>query len=328
MQAADEGDDDRGEAVAGRHVRRQLAERPGDLEPAGEAGHAARDQQRRPERLPRREAGVARRRRRQAADLELKARVGAKEQDPERGDRDERDQHADVDAIAGEELGHLRRLQEGDRLRKVVAGRVLPRAVDEVVEQLLGDVDEHQADQDLVGVEAVAQHRDDRRPAHPADDAGGDDGDEEPAAGRRRRLHRHAAREERADDELSFGADVPDVRAKADREAERDQEQRRRLHRQLGERVDALHRLDEEDREAAQRVLAEDEEQARADDDRDRERDQRRGDRHRPRRLGAGLKPQHGSRSPRRPRGRSSTRRSARPSPRRWRRSARRGRAR
>ena len=32
MQPADEGDDDRGEAVAGRHVRRQLAERPGDLE--------------------------------------------------------------------------------------------------------------------------------------------------------------------------------------------------------------------------------------------------------------------------------------------------------
>ena len=73
VQPADEGDDDRGEAVAGRHVRRQLAERPGHLERAGQAGHAARDQQRRPQRAARREAGVARRRRRQAADLQLEA---------------------------------------------------------------------------------------------------------------------------------------------------------------------------------------------------------------------------------------------------------------
>ena len=77
---------------------------------------------------------------------------------------------------------------------------------------------------------------------------------------------------------VALGADVPDVGAKADRQAEGDQQQRRRLHRQLGERVGAPHRLDEEDGEAAQRVLAEDQEQARADDDRDRERDQRRCD--------------------------------------------------
>ena len=56
------------------------------------------------------------------------------------------------------------------------------------------------------------------------------------------------------------------------------------------ERIDALHRLDEEDRQAAQRILAEQHEQARADHHRDREREQRRGDRHRPRRLGARLK--------------------------------------
>src|SRR5438874_2439729 len=83
---------------------------------AGEPGHAARDQQRGPERLARREAGVARGRRREAADLELEARVGAKEKDPERTDRGERDQHADVDPIAGEELRNLCRLEEGDRL--------------------------------------------------------------------------------------------------------------------------------------------------------------------------------------------------------------------
>ena len=328
MQATDEGDDDRGESVAGGNVRRQLAERAGDLEPTGEPRHRTGEQQRRPERLARRKASVARRRRRQAADLKLEAGVGAKEQDPERGHGDERAERADVDPVAAVQARHLRRLQEGDRLREVVAVRVLPRPVDEVVEKLLGDVDEHQADEDLVGVEAVAQQGDDRRPEHAAEHAAGEHRQEEPVAGVLAREHRDAAGGDRADDELPFGADVPDVGAKAHRQAERDQQQRRRLDRELGQRVDALHRLDEEDREAAQRVLAEENEQAGADDDRDRERDQRRGDRHRPRRLGARLKPEHGSPRRRGSRDRSSIRRSARPSPGRSRRRARRGRGR
>ena len=41
----------------------------------------------------------------------------------------------------------------------------------------------------------------------------------------------------RAEHVLPFGADVPDVGAEAHREAERDQHQRRGLHRQLGQRV-------------------------------------------------------------------------------------------
>jgi hypothetical protein len=74
VQPPDEGHDDGGEAVAGRHVRRELAQRPGGLQRAGQAGHAARQQQRRPQRAARREAGVARRRRRQPAHLQLEAR--------------------------------------------------------------------------------------------------------------------------------------------------------------------------------------------------------------------------------------------------------------
>ena len=185
---------------------------------------------------------------------------------------------------------------------------------------MLGDVDQHQADQDLVGVEAVAQQRDDRRPRpcrrarrRPA-----------PAATIQRAACPWSAciatplGGDRADDELAFGADVPDVGAKADREAERDQQQRRRLHRQLGQRVGALHRLDEEHLQPAQRVLAEQQRTARC---RSRtviaEREQRRRDRHR--RDGCGRASSRSMRRPpapcaARPTGRSSTRRSARPS--------------
>ena len=49
VQPAEEGDDDRGEAVAGRDRGHQLADRPGDLEQAGQAGQAAADQQREPD---------------------------------------------------------------------------------------------------------------------------------------------------------------------------------------------------------------------------------------------------------------------------------------
>jgi hypothetical protein len=50
VQPADEGDDDGREAVADRHVRRELAERPGRLERPGQTGQAAGQQQRRPQR--------------------------------------------------------------------------------------------------------------------------------------------------------------------------------------------------------------------------------------------------------------------------------------
>ena len=49
LQAAEEGDDDRGEAVAGGELGRQLAERAGDFDDAGEAGEAAAEEQREPD---------------------------------------------------------------------------------------------------------------------------------------------------------------------------------------------------------------------------------------------------------------------------------------
>ena len=74
VQPADEGDDDGREAVARRHVRRELAERPGGLERTGQAGHAARQQQRRPQRAcATRSPRSAPRQRRQPTHLQLEA---------------------------------------------------------------------------------------------------------------------------------------------------------------------------------------------------------------------------------------------------------------
>ena len=184
---------------------------------------------------------------------------------------------------------------------------------------MLGDVDQHQADQDLVGVEAVAQQRDDGGPEHAAEHAGEQDRGDDPAPGRPCRPAARRRRRDRADHELALGADVPDVGAEAHRQAERDQHQRRRLDRQLAQRVGVLRRLDEEDVEPAQRVLAEQQEQHVPITHGDRQRQQRRGERHQPRRLRAGFKLKHGRppSRPARPTGRSSIRRSARPSRRR-----------
>ncbi len=320
VQPPDEGDDDRGEAVARRHVRRQLPERAGRLETTRKAGHAARQQQRGPQPGARREACVARGHRREPADLQLEAAIRAEQEDPEAGHRDERDHDADVRAQPVDQPRNLRRRQERDRLREVVAARVLPRAVDEVAEHHLGDIDEHQADEDLVRVEAIAQQRDDAGPQHAAEHAGQQDRHDDPAAHVGCGLHRDPAGAQRADDELPFGADVPHVRAEAHRQAERDEDQRRGLHRQLGQRVQALHRLDEEHVQALHRVLAEQREQHDADDHRDRERKQRRCRRHQLRRLRPDFKLQHGSppsRSPTHPcpTAPTSTRRSSRSSP-------------
>ena len=63
-------------------------------------------------------------------------------------------------------------LGEQAGLREVVPCGVAPGAKDEIAQQLLGDVHEHQADQDLTRAEAISQERGDGRPRHAAQRAG------------------------------------------------------------------------------------------------------------------------------------------------------------
>ena len=131
---------------------------------------------------------------------------------------------------------------------------------------MLGDVDEHQADQDLVGVEAVAQQRDDRRPDHAAEHAG------------------DAGSAATIQSPVSLPACIATPLAKIAprmncpsapmfQTLERKHTARPSAISSSGvaftassvQRVDALHRLDEEHLQAAQRILAEEHEQAGAD---------------------------------------------------------------
>jgi hypothetical protein len=132
------------------------------------------------------------------------------------------------------------------RFRKVHAGRIAPGAADQPVEKQLGDIDQHQAGQNLVGVEMRLEQRRD----------GGEHGAADGAHDQHQRQHQRRVpvvehdRQDRTCDcahgELAFGADVPVVGAIADRETDGDQDQRCRLDRQFMQRPDLQQRLDEE----------------------------------------------------------------------------------
>lgn len=119
MQAADEGDDDRRKAVAGRDHRHELPDRPGDLADAGQAGAGAADEHRDPHRARRRDAGVDRGGRCEAGDAHPVAGQALAYEDPAGTDHGEGDQEADVEARVGNEVGQEFALGEELRLREI-----------------------------------------------------------------------------------------------------------------------------------------------------------------------------------------------------------------
>ena len=178
-------------------------------------------------------------------------------------------------------------------LREVEALGIAPRVVDEQRQHQRRDVHEHQRRQDLVRVEARAQPRRDRGPRRAAEDAR-----EHHQRQHERRLaavqrERDAAAGDRAQRELAFGADVPDVGAVAGREPRRDQHQRRRLEQELADAVERVDRLHEERVERVERVLPHRGEQHEADRDRRQGGDQRRRPAERARRLGTRFEADH-----------------------------------
>jgi hypothetical protein len=116
---------------------------------------------------------------------------------------------------------------------------------------------EHQRHQDLVRVEARAQERRDRRPQRAADRARDDHRRQQQRSLAAEEGQREAAGRDPAHDELALGADVPHIGAKTDGQPDRDQHQRRRLQEQLRDRIRILQRIQEEDGEAFERILAE-----------------------------------------------------------------------
>ena len=237
MQATDKGHDDGGKTITRGHIGRELANRAGHLQRTGQPGRATRNQQRHPQGAARGKPGITRRRRGQAAHLLRKSGVGAKQVQPHPGHPGKRQQDADVDARALHQTRDLCHGLKGFGLRKVVARRVFPGAKHQVAQHHVGHINQHQADQNFIGVEAVAQECGDAGPRHAAQHPGRQDGRNYPGPGSPVGQQGHAACRHGADHILPLGADVPDVGAKAHRQAQRNDQQGRGLDHQLAQRI-------------------------------------------------------------------------------------------
>ena len=177
MQPADERDDDRREAVARREHRQQLPDRSRDFADAGDARARAADQHRQPDRALRRNARVVGGRAAPGPRRASGSRRGSCCMNtPAGGDGRQRDEEADVEARPSAAGGSSAASCEQLRLRKVEALRIAPRhRARATTAASVRDVDEHQRDQDLVGVEARAQEGGDRAPTAMPPSAAGDD---------------------------------------------------------------------------------------------------------------------------------------------------------
>ena len=251
-----------------------MPDRPRHLERTRQTRGAARDHQGRPQCLARREAGIPCGRGRQAADLLCETGPGAKQEYPHGADAEQREEHADADPRAFEQARDTRHRVEVLGLRKIEPLRILPGPAHQITQHLHRNIHQHQADQDLVGVEPVPQHRRDGRPQHAPQDPRENHRHHDPCAGCLVGQQRHTAGKDRAQDVLPLGADVPDIGAKTYRQPEGDDQQRRGLDQQFAHRVPAFDRLPEKHLEAAQRVFPQGDKQDDPDHDRDQQRQQ------------------------------------------------------
>jgi hypothetical protein len=254
MQPTEEGDDDRGEAIARRYRRRDLADRSGDLDHAGQTGERARQQQRQPDQPILAVAGIAGRRGRQSDHLDLESEQRARQQHPARGDHGQRQRGAEMQARALQDHRQQALRIEHAGLREIEALGIAPGAMDQHAEQQQGDIGQHQAGQDLAGVKARAQKRRDRRPDHAAERAGQQHQRQQPGAALAVEGKRHAAAGDGAQGKLALGADVPDIGAEADGKADGAQNQRRGLDRQFRQPVLGRDRLHEKGMKRRQRI--------------------------------------------------------------------------
>ena len=249
------GDDDGGVAVTGHDRRLQPAERGRGLDAAGPAGQSAaenHDQQGQPVVG---QTGVAGGADIVAAGAQLVAEAAEAKQHPHRRAQDQAVHQAPVDAgrADGAEQGRLR---EGRGHGE--AGWVLPHAVDEEFEQENGDVVAHQGDNDLARPQPLAEDGRDQSPETAGQAGGTDHQRQEDELGQAGQGEGDPGGADRAQGELAFGADVPDLQAEGHRHPEGAEKERDGLeqavldgpggaegpehqHLEAGERGDALH---------------------------------------------------------------------------------------
>ena len=154
----------------GRDVGLELTDGPRRLADPREPREGTGNPEAEPHRARPREAAEAAGPGGVAAHPDLEALERARHQHEQHHHRDDREDRAEVHPSCAQGRQELPVL-EGDRLREVVSVGVPPRPPHQPVEEVLRDVHQHQAGQDLVGSEPVAEQRRDPGPRHAAEHA-------------------------------------------------------------------------------------------------------------------------------------------------------------
>jgi hypothetical protein len=141
-------------------------------------------------------------------------------------------------------------------LGKVKTCRVFPGAVNQITEHHPSHVNQHQADQNFVGIEAVTQKSRDTRPKHAAQHTRQEDCQNDPAACVFVRQQGHAPGTDRTHDELSLGPDVPHVGPETHGQTQGDDQQRGGLDHQFTQGVRGFDRLPKKHLQTANGVFA------------------------------------------------------------------------
>jgi hypothetical protein len=129
-----------------------------------------------------------------------------------------------MEARAGRQDRHGGGIREEARLGKAIAFRIAPGAGDEIDQDQLRHVGQHQAGQDLAGIEAGAQEGGDGGPGHAPQRACEDHGGQQQRAGAVVEEQGEAAAGERPHGVLPLGADVPDIGPEAEGKAGADED--------------------------------------------------------------------------------------------------------
>jgi hypothetical protein len=233
IEPSQERHDDGREAVAGRNHRTELADGARHFRYTGEACQGTGDQKREIDHLLVGETGKPPCPRRLAKHRDLEPLERPPHDEPEHQRRNQRETEAPMGLSGFYDPRQNCILGKIAGFRKVEAFRIAPRAPHRPVEQELRDIDQHQACQDLVGVEPRFQKCRNRRIGGPADHPADQHQRQHQGRFPTVKHHRQDRSRHRTDDELAFRTDIPVVGTVTDRQADSDQDQRRRLDRQL-----------------------------------------------------------------------------------------------
>jgi hypothetical protein len=206
---------------------------------------------------------------------------------PGKGGERQHQGKGDGRALSVDEQRQNDALIEGLRLGKVETVGIAPGAMQQVGEQQLGDVHQHQAHKNFAGIEASAQQRRDGGPGGASHDSRDQDHRQGQPAELGTEDERHAAAANGTQRQLAFGTDVPDIGRESQCQPQAAQRQRRRLEQQLPPPINRIQRLNEKHEKRIHRLLAEKGKDHETGREHRRRRNQRGRDAHDPGRGGA-----------------------------------------